>query len=229
MPPPNPPITIGPFSDVPAPGSLIASAWPQHITTFVTTTQTLSRLNASIVAVSGALIQGHDEDGTKVVDIGNLDIANALRCASIGVGDVLIVAIDEDGTPVLQLANLDVTQSLHAGSGVFTYDVSAHAFITTSDYRLKNVLGPITDALARLGLLEPHRVVWKDDPQQQEVDSFVAHEVAAVVPEAVIGEKDAVLENGEIDPQGLDATKLIPLLVAAVQELAARVVALEGA
>ena len=59
------------------------------------------------------------------------------------------------------------------------------------------------------------------------VDGFLAHEVANVVPEAVVGEKDAVSEDGKIVPQGIDEAKLVPLLTAAAQELIERVEKLE--
>ena len=61
------------------------------------------------------------------------------------------------------------------------------------------------------------------------MDGFLAHEVYDYVPEAVSGEKDAVDEDGNIKPQGIDQSKLVPLLVASVQELSAKVTALENA
>lgn len=109
---------------------------------------------------------------------------------------------------------------------------SAVLYNTSSDYRLKNDMGPIEDGLDRLRHLKPRRVIWKDDPTETEVDAFLAHEVAEVVPDAVTGAKDAVAEQdnedlgltaGDIIPQQLDATRLIPLLVAAVQDLTAQV------
>ena len=57
---------------------------------------------------------------------------------------------------------------------------------------------------------------------------FIAHEVQDIVPEAIVGEKDEVDEDGGIIPQGIDQAKLVPLLVAAVQELEARVKELEN-
>ena len=107
------------------------------------------------------------------------------------------------------------------------------AFNETSDYRLKDDLGPITDAVERLGQLRPIHIRWKNNGE--ETDGFFAHEVAEVVPAAVTGEKDAMLpaddmtDPGGIDPQQLDTGKLIPLLVAAVQQLTARVAELEAA
>ena len=68
------------------------------------------------------------------------------------------------------------------------------------------------------------------------VDGFLAHEVSNIVPEATTGEKDATNEDGSIKPQGIDQSKLVPLLVKTVQEqqatieaLTARITALESA
>lgn len=93
---------------------------------------------------------------------------------------------------------------------------------TTSDYRLKHDHGPIFQARERIRVLKPRRVVWKDDPTQTEMDGFLAHQVAEVVPDAVTGEKD-----GEAMQQ-MDATRLIPLLTAALQEAHDRIDILEA-
>jgi len=101
-------------------------------------------------------------------------------------------------------------------------------FSTSSDYRLKENVVAISDGITRLKQLKPSRfnfIVKKDLTQ----DGFLAHEVQSVVPEAISGEKDAVKEDGSIDPQGIDYGRLVPLLVAAVQELIGKVEALEAA
>ena len=59
------------------------------------------------------------------------------------------------------------------------------------------------------------------------LDGFLAHEVSDIVPEAVSGEKDAVNGHGDIEPQGIDQSKLVPLLVGAIQELLTKNEALE--
>ena len=48
------------------------------------------------------------------------------------------------------------------------------------------------------------------------------------MPEAVGGEKDAVDDDDKIIPQGIDQSKLVPLMVKTIQELEARIEALEG-
>lgn len=110
---------------------------------------------------------------------------------------------------------------------------------TTSDYRVKYDDGPITDAVARVSALRPIRFRWRSHPDNEPEDGFLAHEVQEVVPEAVSGAKDEVLqpddprvteggeEAGTMILQGLDTGRLVPLLTAAVQELAARLNALE--
>lgn len=103
------------------------------------------------------------------------------------------------------------------------------AFNTSSDYRLKTNIEPLTDAVARLLQIPVHRFNWVADPNAPKVDGFLAHEAQAVVPESVTGHKDEVNAEGNPVHQGIDQSKLVPLLVAAVQELTARVKALEAA
>jgi hypothetical protein len=105
---------------------------------------------------------------------------------------------------------------------------SSVAYTTTSDYRLKTNIEPLTEAVARLLQIPVHRFNWLADPTAPKVDGFLAHEAQAVVPESVTGTKDAVDADGKPIYQGIDQSKLVPLLVAAVQELAARVAALEA-
>ena len=100
-------------------------------------------------------------------------------------------------------------------------------FSTSSDYRLKENVVAISDGITRLKQLKPSRfnfIVEKDLTQ----DGFLAHEVQSVVPEAISGGKDAVKEDGSIDPQGIDQGKLVPLLVAALQEAIGRIEVLEA-
>ena len=95
----------------------------------------------------------------------------------------------------------------------------------TSDYRLKESVQPIANGLARVNALKPSSYKWKADGSNGE--GFIAHELAEVVPFAVSGEKDAVNEDGSIKPQGIDMSRVVPILVAAIQELTARVQTLE--
>jgi hypothetical protein len=117
---------------------------------------------------------------------------------------------------------------------------SATAYNTSSDYRLKENITPMTGALAKVAQLKPVTYKWKVDGADGE--GFIAHELAEVCSHAVSGAKDAVDENGNPEYQGIDVSFLVATLTAALQEtkalidtqaetinaLTARIVALEG-
>jgi hypothetical protein len=112
---------------------------------------------------------------------------------------------------------------------------SSTAYNTSSDYRLKENVVDLTGATDRLKQLNPSRFNFIADADTT-VDGFLAHEVQAVVPEAITGTKDAVGADGKPEYQGIDQSKLVPLLTAALQEaltkietLEARITALENA
>jgi hypothetical protein len=110
--------------------------------------------------------------------------------------------------------------------GIFN-NGSSVSYNTTSDYRLKENVVPLTGAIARLKQLSVYRFNFIADPTKT-VDGFLAHEVTPVVAEAVTGEKDAVNEDGSINPQGIDQAKLTPLLSASLLEAIARIETLEA-
>jgi hypothetical protein len=90
---------------------------------------------------------------------------------------------------------------------------------TSSDYRLKNTIAPMTGALAKVALLKPVTYKWNADGSDGQ--GFIAHELAEIVPECVNGEKDAVDEDGNPKYQGIDTSFLVATLTAAIQELKA--------
>ncbi len=102
------------------------------------------------------------------------------------------------------------------------------SFNTSSDYRLKENIVEIENATARLKELKPKRFNFIADADTT-VDGFLAHEVSDIVPEAIHGTKDAVDEDGNPQYQGIDQSKLVPLLVKTIQELEARITTLENA
>jgi hypothetical protein len=139
------------------------------------------------------------------------------------------------------------------GSEVGSISVTASntSYNTSSDYRLKENVDYTFDATSRLKQLKPCRFNFKADTDRI-VDGFIAHEVSDIVPEAVTGEKDAMMtEEYEVTPavldddgntveeavmgtrevpdyQGIDQSKLVPLLVKTIQELEARITTLEN-
>ena len=133
--------------------------------------------------------------------------------------------------------------------GTISASSNATAYATSSDYRLKENVDYDWDATTRLKQLKPARFNWITDDSNTLVDGFLAHEAQTVVPESVVGEKDAirpevlyvedeslpdgknvgdVKEASAPDYQQIDQAKLVPLLVKTIQELEARITTLEG-
>ena len=102
---------------------------------------------------------------------------------------------------------------------------SSTSYNTSSDYRLKENVTPISDGITRLKILKPSRFNFKID-KDTTVDGFLAHEVTAV-PEAITGTKDEVDSDNNPVYQGIDQSKLVPLLTAALQEAIAKIEVLE--
>jgi hypothetical protein len=117
----------------------------------------------------------------------------------------------------------------YAGSlvGSITTSGTTTAFNTTSDYRLKTNVEPMTDGLTRLMKLQPRKFNWKAALNDPKSDGFIAHELQAVVPGAVTGKKDEINKDGSIKPQQVDYSKLVPLLVAALQDEQAEIESLK--
>jgi hypothetical protein len=89
-------------------------------------------------------------------------------------------------------------------------------YYETSDYRLKTEITPLTTALDTVCALKPVKFKWKSNLSSE--CGFIAHEVQEVIPNLVIGEKDAIDENGEVVPQQVEYSKFTTFLVAAIQE-----------
>jgi len=112
--------------------------------------------------------------------------------------------------------------------GSITVSNTGSAFNTSSDYRLKENVETDWNATTRLKQLKPSRFNFKADADTT-LDGFLAHEVSSIVPEAITGDKDAVDSNGNPEYQGIDQSKLVPLMVKTIQELEARIKTLEDA
>jgi hypothetical protein len=110
--------------------------------------------------------------------------------------------------------------------GTIVTNGTSTSYNTSSDYRLKEDWVAVADASTRVNALKPINFAWKVDGSR--VDGFLAHELAEVVPEAVTGTKDAVDADGKPEYQGIDQSKLVPLLTAALQEALAKIESLEA-
>jgi hypothetical protein len=103
--------------------------------------------------------------------------------------------------------------------GTITLTGTSTAYNTSSDYRLKENVAPMTGALTKVAALKPVTYTWKADGSAGQ--GFIAHELQAVVPDAVTGAKDAVDKDGKPRYQGVDTSFLVATVVAALQELKA--------
>jgi hypothetical protein len=104
-------------------------------------------------------------------------------------------------------------------AGSITSNGLAVAYNTSSDYRLKENVQPMVGALDKVIQLKPCIYNWKHDGSDGQ--GFIAHELQAVVPDCVNGEKDAVDADGNPNYQGVDTSYLVATLTAAIQELKA--------
>jgi hypothetical protein len=120
------------------------------------------------------------------------------------------------------------TEGTYTARGGITYNGAGGlvAYNTTSDYRAKDIFGPVSNPGATIDALKVYEGRMKGATQSRPM--LVAHEAQAVTPYAVTGEKDAVNEDGNLIFQQMDVSSLVPLLIAEIQSLRQRVAQLEG-
>jgi hypothetical protein len=165
------------------------------------------RIDSSGVVMIGKTSSNNTSNGFQVQQNGAELSVNRSgdRCAIFGrnTNDGSIVAFFKDGNTV---GSISVS-----GSNV--------AYNTSSDYRLKENIAPMTGALAKVAQLKPVTYKWKANGSDGE--GFIAHELAEIKPDCVSGEKDAVDQDGKPVYQGIDVSFLVATLTAAIQELKA--------
>ena len=166
---------------------------------------------------SGQILFGKTTNnfGTAGVTFNDTGAKNgAVEMIASGTAPLAINRLSSDGDMI-------VFHKDSSSGGKIEGGASSTAYLTSSDYRLKENVDYTFDATTRLKQLKPCRFNFKIDADKT-VDGFLAHEVSSVVPEAISGEKD-----GE-EMQCIDQSKLVPLLVKTIQELEARITTLEG-
>jgi len=169
------------------------------------------------------------QDGQTVI---SRDIAGTIT-ASATTSPLLLGASSASTNPGLEVTTANTATRYHASFsnpngivGTITTNGSATAYNTSSDYRLKENIVSLTGAADRVNQLQVRRFNFIADPDTT-VDGFIAHEAQAVVPEAVTGTHDEVDADGNPVYQGIDQSKLVPLLTAALQEALAKIETLE--
>ena len=162
--------------------------------------------------------------------------------AAIGIGKVAIKFNGQNsvGLDIQTTATDGYLQRFYDSGGtaqghIYVATNGTVSFSNLSDYRAKENVVTDWDATTRLKQLKPSRFNFIADSTNTTVDGFLAHEVQDIVPEAITGVKDAVDSEGNPKYQGIDQSKLVPLLTKAIQEqqaliesLTARITTLEG-
>jgi hypothetical protein len=207
----------------------------------VTTTQNLSYLDANFNYFGNAITVQATSTAMTIDSSGNVLIgtttavgkvtsnlgagtgtaysANFSASGGTGVG----YRADYGGTTGTAYAMYFVYNSV--GSGSVTVTSGATAYNTSSDYRLKENVQPLSSGLTTIAALKPVTYDWIANKETGK--GFIAHELAEVIPLAVTGEKDAVDDDGKPIYQGVDYSKIVVHLVAALQEAVAKIDALE--
>ena len=213
---------------------------------FINSTDATSDTNGASIA---SIRTGNDNDltfETENVERMRIDSAGRLLIGGTSTDPISIaassIAINQNGYFNINRASGIVAYMGRSGSngnlivfykntsfvGGISITGSSTSFNTSSDYRLKENVDYDWDATTRLKQLKPARFNFIADDTNTLVDGFIAHEVSSIVPEAINGTKDEVDDNGDAVMQGIDQSKLVPLLIKTIQELEARITALEA-
>ncbi len=172
---------------------------------------------------SGVFLVGDTSAITNVVGIQATTATSArwpIGCKSVDRG-LLVRQTDANGGIA---AYFEVNNGTNVGS--INTTATATSYATSSDYRLKENIQPMQNALGVVAQLKPVTYTWKADGSEGQ--GFIAHELQAVVPDCVTGEKDAVDADGKPIYQGIDTSFLVATLTAALQEAVAEINSLKA-
>jgi hypothetical protein len=161
-------------------------------------------------------------DGSGKVNIGTSAVDGFLQVKHNNNADVLLMLHDTSGA-----GGTAVRFKVNGSTvGSIANSASGTSFNTTSDHRLKEGVEDMTGAIERVKALAPKRFNFIVNPDTT-VDGFLAHEAQAVVPEAVTGTHNEVDADGNAVMQGIDQSKLVPLLTGALREAITKIETLE--
>ena len=226
-----------------------------HSGTVGATLQTSYRTGTGIT--DGLVIRTHEASPitllTNNAERMRIDSSGNVLVNTTGTGSYLdgkIIAIASGTSPALTVKNLStnqfvasfwnngttgnniiqqfITETSPSVRGSITYNRGGGviAFNTSSDYRLKENIVDLPNSLETISKLKPRQFDWKETGNT--TTGFIAHELAEICPHAVNGDKDAVDSDGNPVYQGVDASKLVPLLTAALQEAITKIETLEA-
>jgi len=196
--------------------------------------QNASSSEGDIAVIDGESLQMGHWSGSAFTQRMTFASDGDLTIGASSVGGVQIKPLADDGAATIIFNRADTSnnsvvlkfQNNASTVGQIFHDNSATTYSTSSDYRLKEDVIDMQDSISRVQALKPVNFAWKIDGRR--VDGFLAHEAQEVVPEAVIGDKDAVDEDGQPNYQCIDQSKLVPLLTKALQEALTKIESLEA-
>lgn len=115
-----------------------------------------------------------------------------------------------------------------ANVGSINHTSTATTYNTSSDYRLKAEVEELSGSGQFIDAMIPRRFKWQATGEWDA--GFLAHEVQAVAPRSVTGEKDAVDENGDPAFQSMQpgSSEIVANIVAEIKSLRSRVAVLES-
>jgi hypothetical protein len=155
-------------------------------------------------------------DGDLVLGSSSLTTATTSIYFRKAGGDIVQVFPYSSGSSVLQY----YYRQNGALVGTISYNGTNTLFNGTSDYRLKEDLKDY-NGLEILSKLKTYNFNWKNTNVRDY--GMIAHELQEVLPNYVTGEKDALNKDGSINPQGVDYSKIVPVLIKSIQELSAEI------
>lgn len=192
------------------------SAQGAYLSFFTTQTGTVTQTEKVRISGDGSFLVGTTSPPNygSTITPGFFALQNGVIGASSSTRTLALQRTGSDGAIVDFIRQTTLVGSISVTASATTYN-------TSSDYRLKQDVQPLSHALERILALKPSTYQWKSTNEYD--NGFVAHELQKVIPQAVTGVKDAVDGSGNPVYQGVDNSKLVPILVKAIQELKAEI------